>query len=85
MSLSDYLIRGDDKELDLLKYDVRSNASSFDADENISAFHSVKHFKKELIAARKLIVINPFLSVSEFDESDASLHIIFLLVCRHIS
>ena len=73
MTLSDYLIRGDDKELDLLKYDVRSNASSFNADDVITAFHNVKHFKKELIAARKLVVINPFASVSDFDESDASL------------
>ena len=73
ISLSDYLIHGDDKELDVLKYDVRSNASSFNADDVISVFHKVKHFKKELIAARKLVVINPFLSVSDFDESDASL------------
>lgn len=72
-SLSDYLINGDDKELDNLKYDVRSNFSSFDSDEVISAFHKMKHFKKELIAARKNLVINPFISVSDFYESDASL------------
>ena len=60
-------------ELDLFKYEIRINVSAFDFMDVITAFHKVKSFKKELINVRKLLVVNPFMTVSDFEESDDNL------------
>ena len=72
-TLSHYLLNGDEMELDLLKYEIRINVSAFDFMDVITAFHKVKSFKKELINVRKVLVVNPFLTVSDFEESDDNL------------
>ena len=72
-TLFHFLRNGDDKELDNLKVDVRINFSAFDIYDVITAYHKVRCLKDELINARNAIVVNPFLSVSDFDESESSL------------
>lgn len=72
-TLFHYLLNGDVKELDNLKVDVRINFSAFDIYDVITAYHKVRCLKEELINARNVIVVNPFLSVSDFDESESSL------------
>ena len=72
-TLSHYLLNGDEMELDLLKYEIRINVSAFDFMDVITAFHKVKSFKKELFNVRKLLVVNPFMTVSDFEESDDNL------------
>lgn len=72
-TLSHYLLNGDEMELDLLKFEIRINVSAFDFMDVITAFHKVKSFKKELVNARKQLVINPFVTVSDFEESDDNL------------
>ena len=69
-TLFHYLLNGDDKELDNFKVDVRINFSAFDIYDVITAFHKARCLRDELINARNVIVVNPFLSVSDFDESE---------------
>ena len=71
-TLFHYLLNGDDKELDNLKIDVRINFSAFDIYDVLTAYHKVRRLKNELIMARNLIVVNPFLSLSDLDNSDDS-------------
>ena len=72
-TLFHYLLNGDDKELDNFKVDVRVNFAAFDVYAVNTAYHKVRCFKDELISARNVIVVNPFLSTSDFDDSETSL------------
>ena len=70
-TLFHYLLNGDDKELDNFKVDVRINFSAFDIYDVLTAYHKLRRLKNELIMARNLIVVNPFLSLSDLDNTDS--------------
>ena len=71
-SLFHYLRNGDENELDYFKVDIRINFSAFDICDVITAYHKVRILKDELVNARNEIVINPFLSATDFEDFDTS-------------
>lgn len=72
-TLYSYLVNGDPSELDHFKMDIRCNFSAFSVIEVLIAYHKVRRLKEELVEAKRMIVINPFLSSSDFeDDGDSS-------------
>ena len=67
-TLFGYLVNGNRSQLDHFKMDVRCNFSAFSANEVLTAYHKVRHLKEDLAKAKRKIVINPFLSSSDFDD-----------------
>lgn len=71
-TLFNYLLNGDPKELDNFNVDVTLNFPAFDIYDVITAYHKVRQLKDQLINARNVIVINPFLTLYDSD-SDSGL------------
>ena len=70
-TLFDYLLCGDDKQLDSLKIDFMLNFPSFDMHAVVFAYHKVRRLEDELIKVRNIIVINPFVTRDDIHAFDS--------------
>ena len=72
-TLFNFLLNDHENVLDKFKLAIRCNFPAFDANDVLTAFHKATLLKEDLIQAKRMIVINPFLSASDSDSDDSGL------------